>query len=69
MVGQEYRGGTGRVQGLFYVGVPGLILVLPVRFLVGRLADRTTKALPAREAGGGNASGWHGKPCPGRRAM
>lgn len=37
-------------KGLFYVGVTGLILFLLVRFLVGRLADRTTEALNAREA-------------------
>lgn len=37
-------------KGLFYVGVTGLILFLLVRLLVGRLADRTTEALRAREA-------------------
>lgn len=37
-------------KGLFYVSVTGLILFLLVRFLVGRLADRTTEALRAREA-------------------
>lgn len=37
-------------KGLFYVGVTGLILFLLVRALVGRLADRTTEALRAREA-------------------
>ena len=37
-------------KGLFYVGVTGLILFLLVRLLVGRLAERTTEALRAREA-------------------